>query len=85
MSLIEATVLHRRHGASQSVQHGSNEFFTSYPKKENADAEIHSKDTVPGMLGSPGHGGLYAGPTSAATHLLSVSVIYTIVYFPSSL
>ncbi|KAG6866009.1 hypothetical protein C0991_009681 [Blastosporella zonata] len=43
------------------------------PKKEAIDAEVIEKTVpAPGMLGSQGQGGLYAGPTSAATHLLMV-------------
>ncbi|KAF9569447.1 hypothetical protein CPC08DRAFT_701929 [Agrocybe pediades] len=42
------------------------------PKKECIDYDISAdKDSAaPGMLGSQDQGGLYAGPTSAATHLL---------------
>ncbi|KAJ7087254.1 fungal-specific transcription factor domain-containing protein [Mycena belliarum] len=46
------------------------------PKKEAVDPDISEKlhpPTAPGMLGSQGQGGLYAGPTSAATHLLPQS------------
>ncbi|KAF8076015.1 fungal-specific transcription factor domain-containing protein [Lyophyllum atratum] len=41
------------------------------PKKEMIDPEVGEKPpTAPGMLGTQGQGGLYAGPTSAATHLM---------------
>jgi len=57
------------------------------PKKEIIDADIPGKPattntttnttttttTAPGMLASQVQGGLYAGPTSAATHLIIVS------------
>ncbi|KIY71772.1 hypothetical protein CYLTODRAFT_418491 [Cylindrobasidium torrendii FP15055 ss-10] len=38
------------------------------PKREPTDA--NGIDSIPGMLASVGHGGLYAGPTSTALHLL---------------
>jgi hypothetical protein len=50
----------------------NNSLATTFPKTEMADSGFLEKDTAPGMLGSPGQGGLYAGPTSAATHLLLV-------------
>ncbi|KAF8974707.1 fungal-specific transcription factor domain-containing protein [Flammula alnicola] len=42
------------------------------PKKEYIDPDVvgEKSSTAPGMLGTQGQGGLYAGPTSAATHLL---------------
>ncbi|KAJ7047779.1 fungal-specific transcription factor domain-containing protein [Mycena alexandri] len=43
------------------------------PKKEIIDPDISEKlhpPTAPGMLGSQVQGGLYAGPTSAALHLM---------------
>ncbi|PPR02439.1 hypothetical protein CVT24_001988, partial [Panaeolus cyanescens] len=41
------------------------------PKKEVVDADVNDKGSAaPGMLGSQVQGGLYAGPTSAATHLM---------------
>ena len=43
------------------------------PKKEAIDADVLDKSTAPGMLASQVQGGLYAGPTSAATHLIMVS------------
>ncbi|KAI6035557.1 fungal-specific transcription factor domain-containing protein [Pisolithus orientalis] len=39
------------------------------PKKESTDGENSDKDNAPGMLGSHGHQGFYAGPTAAVTHL----------------
>jgi hypothetical protein len=52
----------------------------NFPKKEAVDVDVLVKDTAPGMLGRKGHGGLYAGPTSAATHLVMVSVSLSPVY-----
>ncbi|KAF9535023.1 fungal-specific transcription factor domain-containing protein [Crepidotus variabilis] len=41
------------------------------PKTEVVEPEVNEKNaSAPGMLGSSQQGGLYAGPTSAATHLL---------------
>jgi hypothetical protein len=43
------------------------------PKKEIIDLDVADKHHAPGILGNQGQGlsqGLYAGPTSAATHLL---------------
>lgn len=39
------------------------------PKKEPTDGDTSDKDNPPGMLGSHGHQGFYAGPTAAVTHL----------------
>ncbi|KAF8656412.1 hypothetical protein AX16_002556 [Volvariella volvacea WC 439] len=39
------------------------------PKKEAVDPDINDK-AAPGMLGTQTQGGLYSGPTSAATHFL---------------
>ncbi|KIJ70407.1 hypothetical protein HYDPIDRAFT_23518 [Hydnomerulius pinastri MD-312] len=39
------------------------------PKKEPAESEDLDKENAPGMLGSHGHGGFYAGATAAVTHL----------------
>ncbi|KAG7445961.1 uncharacterized protein BT62DRAFT_932306 [Guyanagaster necrorhizus] len=56
------TVTPRRHGEPSNFM----------PKKELPDPDVGegSSNTAPGMLASSGQGGLYAGPTSAATHLL---------------
>ncbi|KAI0356673.1 hypothetical protein OH77DRAFT_1400488, partial [Trametes cingulata] len=43
---------------------------TSPIKEKSEDADMTS---TPGMLGRQGSGGLYAGPTSAVSHLISVS------------
>ena len=46
------------------------------PKKEPVEPDVSDKNAAaPGMLGSQQQGGLYAGPTSAATHLLMVSMV----------
>ncbi|KAI5982288.1 fungal-specific transcription factor domain-containing protein [Pisolithus marmoratus] len=39
------------------------------PKTEPTDGDTSDKDNAPGMLGSHGHQGFYAGPTAAVTHL----------------
>ena len=46
---------------------------TISPKKEPIDGDTSDKDNPPGMLGSHGHHGFYAGPTAAVTHLAVVS------------
>ncbi|KAG0698840.1 fungal-specific transcription factor domain-containing protein [Suillus ampliporus] len=38
-------------------------------KKEPQDSDSVERDNAPGMLGSQGHGGFYAGTTSVVTHL----------------
>lgn len=46
------------------------------PKKEPIEPDVSDKSApAPGMLGTQQQGGLYAGPTSAATHLLMVSMV----------
>jgi hypothetical protein len=68
ISLLEAHIFPNQPNNSL-LQSG---LATTFPKTEMADSGFLEKDTAPGMLGSPGQGGLYAGPTSAATHLLLV-------------
>ncbi|KAG1773830.1 hypothetical protein EDD22DRAFT_984110 [Suillus occidentalis] len=38
-------------------------------KKEPQDSDSVDRDNAPGMIGSQGHGGFYAGTTSVVTHL----------------
>ncbi|KAG1863671.1 hypothetical protein F4604DRAFT_1586908 [Suillus subluteus] len=38
-------------------------------KKEPQDSDTVDRDNAPGMIGSQGHGGFYAGTTSVVTHL----------------
>ncbi|KAJ7638442.1 fungal-specific transcription factor domain-containing protein [Roridomyces roridus] len=68
ISLLEAYVF-----PTQPRSHAARRSDTSpvVPKKESVDPDMTDKNppTAPGMLGQ-GQGGLYAGPTSAATHLL---------------
>lgn len=55
------------------------------PKKEIIDPDVVGRHQVPGILGNSGHGlsqGLYAGPTSAATHLLVLS--FFPIFLPAS-
>ncbi|KAG6833627.1 hypothetical protein H0H87_004254 [Tephrocybe sp. NHM501043] len=70
ISLLEAYIFpaHRNHTAPHRRASDASSLI---PKKENVDAEVIEKTVpAPGMLGSQGQGGLYTGPTSAATHLL---------------
>ncbi|KAJ7672858.1 fungal-specific transcription factor domain-containing protein [Mycena rosella] len=70
ISLLEAYVFPNQR-AYTAPRRGS-EASPVVPKKEAVDPDISEKmhpPTAPGMLGH-GQGGLYAGPTSAATHLL---------------
>ncbi|KAJ7477152.1 fungal-specific transcription factor domain-containing protein [Mycena galericulata] len=72
ISLLEAYVFPTHQRAYAAARRGS-EVSAVIPKKEAVDLDISEKlhpPTAPGMLGSQGQGGLYAGPTSAATHLL---------------
>ncbi|ESK93582.1 nucleus protein [Moniliophthora roreri MCA 2997] len=78
INLLEAYVLpHTR--SAQLIHHPpprparTNEVNNFTPKKEPFDPDVNDKQTndAPGMLGSQTQGGLYAGPTSAALHLLS--------------
>ena len=50
------------------------------PKKESIDGDTSDKDNPPGMLGSHGHHGFYAGPTAAVTHL---AVVFPLSHYPS--
>ncbi|KAJ3549525.1 hypothetical protein NMY22_g841 [Coprinellus aureogranulatus] len=70
ISLLEAYVFpaHRNQSPAQRRTSDSTALIT--PKKENVDPGSDGKGAAPGMLGSQVQGGLYAGPTSAATHLL---------------
>ncbi|KAF8665801.1 hypothetical protein AX16_000245 [Volvariella volvacea WC 439] len=70
LSLIETYLFpHQRHHAPAS-RRGS-EAANPVTKKEAIDPDVNEKSTAaPGMLGTQGQGGLYSGPTSAATHLL---------------
>ncbi|KAJ7499349.1 fungal-specific transcription factor domain-containing protein [Mycena latifolia] len=72
ISLLEAYVFPSQRSYPAAARRGS-EATPVVPKKETIDPDISEKlhpPTAPGMLGSQGQGGLYAGPTSAATHLL---------------
>ncbi|KAJ7162629.1 fungal-specific transcription factor domain-containing protein [Mycena crocata] len=71
ISLLEAYVFPSQRPYA-GARRGS-EASAVVPKKEAIDPDISEKlhpPAVPGMLGSQSQGGLYAGPTSAATHLL---------------
>ncbi|KAJ3485607.1 hypothetical protein NLJ89_g11886 [Agrocybe chaxingu] len=63
-----ASILPKR---SHAQRRASDAAALLVPKKETVDPEVGEKAAAaPGMLGSQVQGGLYAGPTSAATHLL---------------
>ncbi len=51
----------------------------SHDKEKTEDVDMTS---TPGMLGQQASGGLYSGPTSAASHLISVSVTCTLLFSP---
>ncbi|RXW24597.1 hypothetical protein EST38_g1209 [Candolleomyces aberdarensis] len=69
ISLLEAYVFPAHRNQTQAHRRASDAASLIVPKKENVEAEGEGK-TAPGMLGGQVQGGLYAGPTSAATHLL---------------
>ena len=73
ISLLEAYVFPNQRNPV-SLRRASDTSAFLVPKQETVDPDINDKgSTAPGMLGSQVQGGLYAGPTSAATHLLMVS------------
>ncbi|KAJ7762810.1 fungal-specific transcription factor domain-containing protein [Mycena maculata] len=73
ISLLEAYVFPTQQRSYNPAARRGSEVSAVIPKKEAVDLDISEKlhpPTAPGMLGSQGQGGLYAGATSAATHLL---------------
>lgn len=73
ISLLEAYVFPaHRNQSGQAHRRTADSASLITPKKENPESSVEGKGAAPGMLGSQGQGGLYAGPTSAATHLLLV-------------
>lgn len=71
ISLLEAYVFPaHRNQSGQAHRRTADSASLITPKKENPESSVEGKGAAPGMLGSQGQGGLYAGPTSAATHLL---------------
>ncbi|THU83923.1 hypothetical protein K435DRAFT_688579 [Dendrothele bispora CBS 962.96] len=76
INLLEAHVFpNQRHPVASQHRRASEASNTVVPKKEPVDTDVNERPNgnpnVPGMLGTPNQGGLYAGPTSAALHLLS--------------
>ncbi|KAJ6627401.1 fungal-specific transcription factor domain-containing protein [Mycena sp. CBHHK59/15] len=72
ISLLEAYVFPAQRQYT-SVARRASEASNLIPKKEAIDPDISEKihpPAAPGMLGTQGQNGLYAGPTSAATHLM---------------
>ncbi|KAK7060139.1 hypothetical protein VNI00_000903 [Paramarasmius palmivorus] len=75
INLLEAYMLPNTRGA-QPMHHPpprpprTNEVNNFTPKKEPIDPDVNDKQ-APGALSSQNQGGLYAGPTSAALHILS--------------
>jgi hypothetical protein len=73
ISLLEAYVFPNQRN-NVPLRRSSDATAFLVPKQEAVDHDINDKGSAaPGMLGSQVQGGLYAGPTSAATHLLMVS------------
>lgn len=71
ISLLEAYVFPSQRNHLVPHRRASDASSLIVPKKEVVDFDVNEKtSTAPGVLGSHVQGGLYAGPTSAATHLL---------------
>lgn len=72
-----------RRSSATSLSHSYND-FGSETKVKISDNEVPSPDrspgtaltSTPGMLGQQSSGGLFVGPTSAASHLISVRITY---------
>ena len=81
ISLLEAYVFpNQRNTVPQRRASDAATFIV--PKKEFVEADVSEKGAAaPGVLGSHVQGGLYAGPTSAATHLLMVHIFFSHVFF----
>ncbi len=73
ISLLEAYVFPNQRPSIPHRRTSDAASLNVVPKKEYIDLDVHGEKThAPGMLGTHTQGGLYAGPTSAATHLLMV-------------
>ncbi|KAJ3734506.1 fungal-specific transcription factor domain-containing protein [Lentinula guzmanii] len=78
ITMLESYVFpHQRAAATHTPASTHRRSDNIVPKKEPVDPDVNDKSSqsgatmAPGMLGSKVQGGLYAGPTSAALHLLS--------------
>jgi hypothetical protein len=70
INLLEAHIFATQRGNSSTSAAGS----VSSPSHQPSDREGWGKNNSPGFLANYSTGGgLYAGPTSAATHLITVS------------
>ena len=70
ISLLEAYVFPNQKNNSL-LRRSSDAAAFLVPKKEAVDPDMNDKGSAaPGMLAGQGQGALYAGPTSAATHLM---------------
>ncbi|KAG5654658.1 hypothetical protein H0H81_009906 [Sphagnurus paluster] len=70
ISLLEAYIF-PAHRNTVPIHRRASDASSIVPKKEVIEHDVVEKiSAAPGMLGSQVQGGLYAGPTSAATHLL---------------
>lgn len=74
ISLLEAYVFPAQRTQAAVQRRTTDSASLISPKKENVEPNAEGKGAAPGMLGSQVQGGLYAGPTSAATHLLIVRI-----------
>ena len=73
VSLIESYIFPHQRNVTATRRTSDAALIT--PKKEPVEPDVSDKNaTAPGMLGTQQQGGLYAGPTSAATHLLMVNL-----------
>jgi len=72
LSLLESYVF--PHQRNPVPQRRASDAALLAPKKEVPEPDAAEKpSTAPGLLGNQAQGGYYAGPTSAATHLLLAS------------
>lgn len=81
ISLLEAYVFpNQRNAIPQRRASDAATFIV--PKKEFIEADVNEKGAAaPGVLGSHVQGGLYAGSTSVATHLMVHHFLYSHVVF----
>lgn len=73
LATLEAFIIRGAQGSSQGVTLNTPRPDSALPHNSNVDADDDGRpgNSIPGVLDRKDQGGLYAGPTSAATHLLT--------------